>query len=127
MAPPSVWTTPGVRGLVADVDDTVVVLLGPAVVVLVVVLVGEDVLELLDEDELDDDELLDVVDVVLVEPAITVTGATSSAATTVTPSPAPVTEFVYVPATSPAVAWKLRDTVPGLLAVPAGTTKRAAC
>ena len=33
MAPPSVWTTPGVRGLVADVDDTVVVLLGPAVVV----------------------------------------------------------------------------------------------
>ena len=60
MAPPSVWTTPGVRGLEADVDDTVVVLLGPAVVVLVVVLVGEDVLELLDEDELDDDELLDV-------------------------------------------------------------------
>ena len=54
MAPPSVWTTPGVRGLEADVDDTVVVLLGPAVVVLVVVLVGEDVLELLDEDELDD-------------------------------------------------------------------------
>ena len=59
MAPPSVWTTPGVRGLVADVDDTVVVLLGPAVVVLVAVLVGEDVLELLDEDELDDDELLE--------------------------------------------------------------------
>ena len=76
MAPPSVWTTPGVRGLEADVDDTVVVLLGPAVVVLVVVLVGEDVLELLDEDELDedeldDDELLDVVDVVLVATAPT--------------------------------------------------------
>ena len=75
MAPPSVWTTPGVRGLVADVDDTVVVLLGPAVVVLVAVLVGEDVLELLDEDELDEDELLDelldVVDVVLVATAPT--------------------------------------------------------
>ena len=77
MAPPSVWTTPGVRGLEADVDDTVVVLLGPGVVVLVVVLVGEDVLELLDEDELDDDELLDedelldVVDVVLVATAPT--------------------------------------------------------
>lgn len=51
MAPPSVWTTPGVRGLEADVDDTVVVLLGPAVVVLVVV--------------------LDVVDVVLVATAPT--------------------------------------------------------
>ena len=60
MAPPSVWTTPGVRGLEADVDDTVVVLLGPAVVVLVVVL------ELLDVDE-----LLDVVDVVLVATAPT--------------------------------------------------------
>ena len=103
--------------VVVDVGSVVVVAVGSVVDVELV----EDVLldEVLDEDEVDvlEDEL-EVVEVA----AVTVTGAVSSAETTVTPSPVALAELVYVPGTSEAVTRKLSETEPGSSPVAAGTS-----
>ena len=66
---------------------------------------------------------VEVVEVAVVGlAAVTVTGAVSSAATTVTPSPVALAVLVYVPATSETVARKLNDTEPGVSPVAAGTS-----